>query len=363
MNKIYNKHISAVSSACISCNVCISECAFLSRYGSPARIAELFEKGDFDAARAFECSLCGLCSAVCPVGLEPDKFFMELRTLCTDRKITSLKKFRPLLNYEKAGTSKLFSFTHIPEGSKTVFFPGCALPGTRPDTTFMLYDYLKEKEPLTGIILDCCMKPSLDLNRVEPFNVKMKSLVDLLEEKGVEQIVTACPNCYRVFSEHAETVKTSIIYDYLKEKDLPLPSACPNTSDPVMTIHDPCSIRYSDHIHGSVRELLTGTGVNFREMKHNRKNSLCCGEGGAVGFTAPESASTWKGKIKEEAGDEEIITYCAGCANSINKAAPAVHILDIIFNTKKYSLMHGNVSSPFTYINRLLLKRRLKKSI
>ena len=52
----------------------LDECAFLKKYGTPKAIAEAYAgaSGDKALARAFECNLCGLCSNLCPAGIDPD---------------------------------------------------------------------------------------------------------------------------------------------------------------------------------------------------------------------------------------------------------------------------------------------------
>jgi len=55
---------------CINCNLCRNECAFLKKYGNPAEIAAAYDPCDPRLLKMpFECSLCGLCAAVCPVDL------------------------------------------------------------------------------------------------------------------------------------------------------------------------------------------------------------------------------------------------------------------------------------------------------
>ena len=74
-----------------------------------------------------------------------------------------------MLAFERRGTSKRYTYYAIPAGCDTVFFPGCNLPGSRPDKTFKLYEHLKKSIPTLGIVLDCCMKISHDLGRTGPF--------------------------------------------------------------------------------------------------------------------------------------------------------------------------------------------------
>ncbi|MBA4417816.1 MAG: hypothetical protein C0392_07890 [Syntrophus sp. (in: bacteria)] len=72
--------LQTVSGACIECGLCRKECAFLRKYGNPKEIAEGYDPNKKeDQEMPFECSLCGLCSAVCPEGIDPAGFFLEMR--------------------------------------------------------------------------------------------------------------------------------------------------------------------------------------------------------------------------------------------------------------------------------------------
>lgn len=83
-----------------------------------------------------------------------------------------------------------------------------------------------------------------------------------------------------------------------------------------------------------------------------------------MGGISPDLAKAWGTAIKVEADGRRIITYCAGCTNHLNAIASTSHILDLLFEPK--ATLAGNAKAskgPITYINRLRLKSRLRKSI
>ena len=88
--------IAATVSGCTSCGKCAKECAFLKKYGTPAFIADSFDAADSKTvARPFECSLCGLCTTICPERLDLDGLFLEMRREAVDRGTRRLSSFRP----------------------------------------------------------------------------------------------------------------------------------------------------------------------------------------------------------------------------------------------------------------------------
>jgi uncharacterized membrane protein YdjX (TVP38/TMEM64 family)/Fe-S oxidoreductase len=344
-----------VNSRCTGCGVCVNECGFLKLYGSPRDIACSYNPEDSKKnVICFECSLCGLCTAVCPEGLNPQALFLEMRREAVDRGYGAFPEHKGLLGYERTGTSRRFSWYGLPEGCTTIFFPGCALPGTRPDATYSVYKKLKESIPTLGLVMDCCTKPSHDLGRQQYFLEMFGEMVEWLEVHGIQKVLVACPNCYKVFSEYAPQFTTETVYERLAEI---LPVSASPISFSAVTIHDPCVIRFAAAPQEAVRKLLSESGRLIEEMPHTRKTALCCGEGGTVGVLAPYLADSWGERRAVEAANRPVVTYCAGCANHLGTLLNVSHVLDVVCNTPKPS------SGPITYINRLRLKSRFKKTV
>ena len=114
--------------------------------------------------------------------------------------------------------------------------------------------------------------------------------------------------------------------------------------------------------------MLNDMGYTLVEMENHGKRTLCCGEGGMVGAVNPELAGGWAVLCERQAGGRQIVTqmvtYCAGCTNYLNRVVPTVHIADLIFRPEV--ALSGNLKiarAPFTYWNRLRFKRRMKSEV
>ncbi|SDU55146.1 VTT domain-containing protein [Desulfobacula phenolica] len=343
---------------CTGCDVCVKECAFLQYYGNPGKIAADFYAGRANELISFECSLCGLCSSLCPKHIDPCKVFFQMRNAVWTQTGKIMPEHKAILAYEKKGLSKRYSLYKLPDACTTVFFPGCTFTGTRTKRTEQIYSWLKNKIPGIGIVLDCCAKPSHDLGRDDFFNKNFLALEHFLYDNKVKTVITACPNCYTVFSTYSKKLKTKSIYEILAKQQ----RTATNKLIGCVTVHDPCVTRFETDMHNYVRKLLTDNGLEIKEMKHCREKTVCCGEGGSVLFVAPDFASNWGNTRKKEAADKRIITYCAGCCSLLGKTVQTDHVLDLLFEPEK--TMQGSVkpsSAPFTYFHRLNLKRKLKK--
>ena len=351
-----------IAEKCIECPLCRRECAFLVKYGNPKEIADGIDpQDDATLTLAFECSLCGLCGAVCPVDLDPRDLFLQMRRAAVSKGIAPFPEHKMLLNYEKRGTSRKYTYYALSEGCQTIFFPGCGLPGTRPKRTLQVYHHLRSFMPGLGIVLDCCSKPSHDLGRQASFDMFFKEMKDYLLHNGVRTVLTACPNCYRVFKEYGDGLAVRTVYEVLAEQG---PPVNPTTAGNPVVIHDPCAIRHEIPIHDAVRSLVRNQGLPVEEMPHHGTKTLCCGEGGAAGLLAPELAGQWGQKRQAETGDRDLVTYCVGCSNSLGKLTPTFYLLDWFFEPE--ATLQGWVKPagpPWTYWNRLSLKRKLKKTM
>ena len=346
---------------CVDCNICVNECSFLQEHGTPREIAENWcEYQEESSKLSYHCSLCGLCTAVCPKKLDPCAMFLTTRRIAVEREQGHFKEHKTILNYEKRGTSERFSHYYFPEKCDTIFFPGCALPGSRPDTLWKFFLLLREKYPRLGIVLDCCTKPTHDLGREKQFNTYFQELLHILTFHSIQNVLVACPSCYGIFTKYGEGLQVKTVYELLnREENRDL---LPEVKKAVVAVHDSCSTRFVDHIHQDIRDLLKKIGLELKEMTHNRKKTFCCGEGGSVPFLRPDLAREWTNKRLKETDNYRVMTYCAGCTHFLRKGVHTDHILDLVIKPEQTMAGKAKASrTPITYTNRWRLKKRLQK--
>ncbi len=262
---------------------------------------------------------------------------------------------------KSAALRPLFSWYGLPRGCDTVFFPGCNLPGTRPEVTRRMFRHLQKIIPAIGIVLDCCTKPSHDLGRRAYFESMFGEMIAYLSGRGVKTVLVACPSCFNVFQHHGQGIRVRTVYEVIQESG-GMEGA--RAGDREVVVHDPCALRNEANVQQAIRSLLTGMGLTVAEMEHCGKRTVCCGEGGMVAYVKPEFAGSWSGIRAREYGDRPMVTYCAGCAAYLKQAVPIIHIADLLYRPE--AALHGSLKvarSPFTYLNRLLLKLRLKREL
>lgn len=350
-----------ISADCTQCQTCVSECGFLKIHGDPKKIADNYHSHEQHYLELpFACSLCDLCTAVCPKGISPAKMFLEMRREAFDQGKANFPEHHSLRKYEKRGTSKRFSWYALPENCDTIFFPGCSLSGSRSTTTLKVYENLQKTIPNIGIVLDCCTKPSHDLGDEDYFKAMFSEMKSFLLTHEIKTVLIACPNCHKVFNNYGTEFETRTVYEILDKVDGTATMKWSKT----VTVHDPCTARFNIPAQTAVRTLLKNKGLKVEEQPHTGINTFCCGEGGAVSCLAPELAKDWGEKRVKEAGGQRIVSYCAGCTQTLGAHTETSHILDLLFEEDLAATEQSNIDkTPVSCFKRLRLKKHLQQNL
>jgi Fe-S oxidoreductase len=340
-----------MAARCTSCGDCVRPCAFLQQQGSPAQIALRGSTAD-NLLAAYGCSLCGLCDAVCPEQLSPSSQFLAMRQEATLHGLVDLKPYSPWLTYERLGSSFLFRRDLIPDGCRTVFFPGCSLPGTRPEAVKKLLYRLRQQDATIGLVLDCCGKISHDLGLQEPFETIFNRVCSRLHRYGVTRILTACPGCSKILRKHGQDLEIISVYEQLLLAEPP--EALLQDRPHTVAIHDPCPSRFDTAQQQAVRKLLQICGWQVEELPFNGSSTRCCGQGGMVEGCVPGTVVKEAGIIAVAAGGRSLVSSCGGCCETLSASSPTAHIADLVTGTGSFTTQPA---SSFTrWINRLKLR-------
>lgn len=357
--------VAEIGRDCSECGACSQDCAFLHEYGGPRAMAiGLDFTSPLQQRIAYQCSLCGLCTARCPQGLDPARMFLDIRRFHIAAGQALTQTHRPLIRYQALGQSALFSAQALPPGCETIFFPGCALPGTRPALTWQLYQQLRRTIPTLGLVLNCCAKPGHDLGQTAAFHRHFDQMRDQLTRQGIRTVLTACPNCTKIFRQYGQGIgqglRVTTVYELFHAQGLARGQAA--TARGEVSVHDPCPFRDDPAVQGAVRGLLTDLGYTVTAMPHQGQQTLCCGQGGGAALVRPDLGQGWAQLRRREAADRTLVTYCAGCTEFLHRVTPTIHILDLLLPSAPAAAPIPTLSrAPFTYLNRLRLRHSLKK--
>ena len=155
-----------------------------------------------------------------------------------------------------------------------------------------------------------------------------------LRSQGDGADVSSCPLC--CFALEAAGRKTTLHTVQLLAERIDRFRELPLRSSPVtVTYHDPCYLTRGLGVTEEPRLLLSSLpGVTLVEMGRNRRNTFCCGMGGAVEHVAPEMVATVARERMKEAkrtGAAVCVTCCPPCVEGLAPPGQdlSIEVLDI----------------------------------
>lgn len=356
---------------CVGCNACMKGCPMLDIFcDSPKTLLEsILKSGEVSYNLMYACTNCGYCSEVCKAGVKLDSLFMQMRTMAmheNEGKLPSKFKQKTVANHQKNSFSPIFSTSVLGESevTDTVFFPGCSLMAYSPQLVDDTYQYLKKHIPQIGIYLKCCAKPTIAMGDIKKFKEYSDVLKEEFEKNGVKRIITACPNCYNTLSDSLNSIKIESLWEVISEFGIPQNIKGKGLEiNANFALHDPCASRDLDNTHKAVRQILEEIGINYKEMKYNKRKTLCCGSGGMVSVTSPVVAQNQNKRRAMESDAEYMITYCQECVQSLERGGKkSIHLLDLLFDKSIYnSLRQKKQSSIKHWHNRYIGKKIIER--
>ena len=323
-------------------------------------IARALLEGDFDYKDAPElveiaylCTTCGACEMNCQrlQDKEPLKVTECLRAKLIEDGIGPMPEHQGLIKSvkqydnpwmqprtKKAGWAKKLK---LKDASKddvdTLYFAGCtaALDPSLSEVPKNTSQIMVKAGIGLGIFGNneiCCGSPVARIGERETFMSLARRNVELLNKRGIKEIVTSCAGCYRVlkfdYPEVPDIPETQYkVYHTVEYIDhlitqgtLTFTKKIPLT----LTWHDPCHIGRHCGIYEEPRNVLRSIpGVTLIEMERIKDQSWCCGGGGGARTAFIDFAvQTAKKRIEEamKTGAEGIVTCCPFCEQNLSDA-------------------------------------------
>lgn len=297
----------------------------------------------------YKCSVCGICSVVCPANLDLVKLWEEIREKLVERKIA------PLPRHKKAGDityrdfnpysgdqQKRSEWLDFSVGkSKTLYFAGCTASFKSHNIAKSTAKALKNlgvEFTVLGPQEFCCGSPFLRTGQKDLARMLFKKNIRVWQKEGIEEIITSCPGCYKTIKEdypkfaketkidfNIEVKHVSTVFSELMTKE--------GNLDLVATYHDPCHLGRHMGIYEEPRQVIRKAGVKLIEMERNRNFALCCGAGGGLRTQFKEIAiAIAEERIREalETGANLIITSCPFCEYNLSRVGGSrIKVLDL----------------------------------
>ncbi len=328
---------------CLQCECleCVKVCPYLEHFNAyPKKYArEIYNNASIvmGARQANKlinsCSLCGLCEQVCP-----ENFAMQDLCLAARQDMVRRDKMPPsahefaLMDMEFSQSDAFALACHQPgaDASTHLFFPGCQLCASCPDTVFKTYQYLcSAMHDGLGLMLGCCSAPAYWAGREELFQKGLQAWKQNWSHLGKPEVIPACSTCFQIFRDHLPEVTVTPLWNVLDQIGLPEREVF--LAKQPLAIHDPCTTRSEPGVHRAVRRLLQQGGLTVEELPLSKEYTECCGFGGLMQNANPQIARTTLQR-RAELSATDYITYCGMCRDNLASTGKRiVHILDILF--------------------------------
>jgi Fe-S oxidoreductase len=339
MNKI--KRISGFrEDLCTLCGECLHLCPVLQLPTEIAKeeIKNLIE-GKESKYALNKCNTCFSCNLYCPQKANPYNLILERwNELYRNRAAPPLYRFVcpteenniwQLLNVFMSNQERRWIhkwITYIPKpgdivlliGNYTHLFP-FILGGSR------LLDYFKPIDRIDQWEGGAYLYQGGYLDVVQKIAQRTKKDFD---EWGVEKVVACLDAVEYIFKEvHPKEMGVEYSQEFINFNHWLLDHIdsgkviLENKLNMSVTVHDNCySKSLTDTYWNVPREILEKCGCKIIEMKHNRKDSLCCGFGAGASWVKNisiifdiMSEGFKKFREAEETGAKALISYCGGC--------------------------------------------------
>ena len=333
---------------CLECGKCSASCprTLSGREYSPRMLAQklMFQPDDLDYIQTmvWECLTCGLCTERCPSGVDFNRFILEMReALADDLGILGYRAHdgalhswmrimtSPDLEQDRLGwlTPDLATTDQGP----VAFFTGC-LPyfdvffsNIEVDTLSLAKDSIRLLNHLgtTPVLLGnerCCGHDLLWTGDWDNFQALCRLNYEEFRDKGVQEVITSCPECYQVLAHHlpravpGSRLKVTYILDLLDAEA----AAGRLSFQPLerkVTYQDPCRLGRGEGCYEPPRNLISRVeGLELAEMANSRQSSICCGNNAFVNCDA-FSKRIQVGRLGQakDTGADLLLTACPKC--------------------------------------------------
>jgi len=320
--------------------------------GTPRQV----EAGEYSISEVdlFQCLSCGACEEACPIGIEHvgPKILDMRRGLVSEGRTNSDKLNSMFTTMERSPHNpwgvahdtrrKLIEAEEFPifDGSQEwLFWLGCGVSYDPhgQDVARAMRKVLDAAGVTWGVLAreTCCGEPARRAGNEYLYMELSEKVIDSFRSANVKKLVTCCPHCTRMLdvdyrqNESYEELGIKVVHHTeLLSELLPRLDAKLEKRDERVTFHDPCYLARGRGITEKPRQVLAAAGIQISEMERNRKETFCCGAGGAQLFIADDKSEPAGGRINHrrfaevsETGVSTVAVACPYCPIMLSDAA------------------------------------------
>jgi Fe-S oxidoreductase/nitrate reductase gamma subunit len=138
---------------------------------------------------------------------------------------------------------------------------------------------------ILGVEEGCCGDPARRVGNEYLYQILAQTNIETFKRYNIKKILTSCPHCYNTLKvEYPQLGFSCDVVHHTEFLQEAIRNGRLQFSHPLnkrLTYHDPCYLGRYSGIYEPPREILKSMdSLVFREMKHSKIDSLCCGAGG-----------------------------------------------------------------------------------
>lgn len=307
------------------------------------------------------CTACGACTDICPVGNDPMRDIMDIRrsmvlmeNKAPDQWQVAFRGMERSMNPWNVPPTERLKWAaglNVPtiEQNPTpeiLWWVGCA-PATdaRAQKTARALVQILQVAGVNFAVLgqreQCTGDSARRAGNEFLFNELATANVEMLNSVAPKRILTTCPHCmhtlekeYPQFGGNYDVVHhTEFIDELIKTGRLKV-KAGPTAQ---IAFHDPCYLGRQNGVVVEPRNILNSIDAELVEMAKNRKQSFCCGAGGAQMWKEEEHGtsrvSAERIRQAKDVGAQTLAVGCPFCMIMLSDAAkseaPELELMDV----------------------------------
>jgi Fe-S oxidoreductase len=311
------------------------------------------------ADSVWDCVTCGACIQACPVSIEHVDHIVDLRRHLVMVESSFPSEAEPMLRdverasnpwgkpqSERADWAADLGIRILEPGDPApeyLYWVGCASSfderarGTAQATARLLtkagvdFAILGPRESCTG-------DPARRMGNEYVFQAFAEQNVETLNQAGITKVVTGCPHCFNTlaneypdFGGNYEVVHHSELLSKLVQDGRINPR---RAEDQAITYHDSCYLARHNDVVEAPREIVSAVGAPV-EMRRSRKETFCCGAGGAHMWMEERANPINQERVREAAatGAETLAVACPFCTvmldDGVQSAGVDLRVVDV----------------------------------
>jgi Fe-S oxidoreductase len=308
----------------------------------------------------WDCVTCGACVQACPVSIEQVDTIIDLRRHQVMVESSFPSEAEPMLRdverasnpwgkaqSERAEWGADLGVRVLEPGDPApeyLYWVGCAASfderaRASAQSTAKLLQAAGVEFAILGPRESCTGDPARRIGNEYVFQAFAEQNVQTLNESGVTKIVASCPHCFNTlaneypdFGGRYEVMHHSeLLAELVRTGRLEQPRS---DSELKVTYHDSCYLARHNHVLEGPRELVAAVGKPL-EMKRARKQTFCCGAGGAHMWMEERARPINEERVREAAatGADTLAVACPFCTvmldDGVQSVAPDLRVADV----------------------------------